>query len=429
MNISKNFSAALDCMRWVAALEVVAFHLRRLMFSFDPNTTPAWKMFFLLTSYGHEAVIVFFVLSGFLVGGSVMDDLRLDRFSWRVYLAKRIARLYPVVLLGLLAGLGVDTLGVHYFNHYQIGDHHAGVYSILPEEMGSINTVVASNLGFPVVLANLLMLQTIVRPPLGSNGPLWSLCNEFWYYMLFPLAASLVFRRRLGFASRLVCGVLFAAIGCMVGREVFIYFLIWLLGVGAALLARPVPKGKLSRILTVLSPLGVVAALAFCKYDDIIYGGGFGPDFILAVSISMAIYSFQASEAVIVGPPRAHRFLADFSYSLYIFHFPLLLLAMAILSDRTRFHFVAEPSGSGLAVFFALVLIAMFVAYCVSQITERRTAIVRDFLLRVTASRAHCEKKATTPLQPEIVGEGIEHRIAPRNVPLGATALRSSIKA
>jgi len=35
--------------------------------------------------------------------------------------------------------------------------------------------------------ANVFFLQTITVPVYGSNSPLWSLANEFWYYLLFPL--------------------------------------------------------------------------------------------------------------------------------------------------------------------------------------------------------------------------------------------------
>ena len=39
---------------------------------------------------------------------------------------------------------------------------------------------------------NLVFLQTILVPTYGTNALLWSLANEFWYYMLFPLLAVLI---------------------------------------------------------------------------------------------------------------------------------------------------------------------------------------------------------------------------------------------
>ena len=40
-------------------------------------------------------------------------------------------------------------------------------------------------------LGSMAFLQTIYIPTFGSNGPMWSLSNEFWYYIVFPLVAWL----------------------------------------------------------------------------------------------------------------------------------------------------------------------------------------------------------------------------------------------
>src|ERR1035441_502485 len=39
----------------------------------------------------------------------------------------------------------------------------------------------------PAFFGNLFFLQSVVSPVFGSNGPLWSLSYEFWYYILFPV--------------------------------------------------------------------------------------------------------------------------------------------------------------------------------------------------------------------------------------------------
>ncbi len=45
----------------------------------------------------------------------------------------------------------------------------------------------------PVLLCNAAFLQTAACPQFAANGALWSLFNEFWYYMLFPpLALALL---------------------------------------------------------------------------------------------------------------------------------------------------------------------------------------------------------------------------------------------
>jgi hypothetical protein len=62
----------LDCLRGLAALLVVVEHLRAFLFvPFPQVVSPGviTKAFYLVTGLGHQAVMIFFVLSGFLVGG------------------------------------------------------------------------------------------------------------------------------------------------------------------------------------------------------------------------------------------------------------------------------------------------------------------------------------------------------------------------
>jgi hypothetical protein len=64
----------LDLARWLAALLVEGGHLRSFVFvdaNSAGNVSVLWKPFYYLTGLGHEAVMVFFVLSGFLIGKHV----------------------------------------------------------------------------------------------------------------------------------------------------------------------------------------------------------------------------------------------------------------------------------------------------------------------------------------------------------------------
>jgi peptidoglycan/LPS O-acetylase OafA/YrhL len=378
MRISKGLSVLLDCFRWTAALEVTVFHLRRFMFIPRANANLAWKIFFLLTSYGHEAVIVFFVLSGFLVGGSVIDEMAAQKFNWRVYMAKRIARIYPVFLLGLAVGFSLDYTGLHNFDK-------SGLYSTAhPLRIGSINESVSSSLHAPVVVGNCLMLQTIFVPTLGSNGPLWSLSYEFWYYVLFPAAALALGGVYLSRNARLACGVLAAVICAFVGDGILLYFVVWLSGV-AAFVAPPPSSARLRRLLPWFACALILILLIFSKLMAIFVFGGIVADAPLGVGMALLVYSLKGVERINIGSPRVHRFLADFSYSQYIFHFPLCFFALAVVYQFYGTGFFGEPTVGRLWLFFALILFSMAFAYAVSLITERRTAQFRDLLLRVSS--------------------------------------------
>ena len=189
VKISPAQSDFLNWSRWVAAWLVVAEHARSLIFlDYGELQSPGvWaKGFYFLTGFGHEAVMVFFVISGYLVGGKVWSLYREGRFGWRRYLADRLSRLYAVLFVALLLGAAMDWTGYLFFNKY-------GLYNQGYE--GSIAVLGAApieRMGWRDFLVNAFFLQTIVGPTFGSNGPLWSLAYEWWYYVLFPLALAAV---------------------------------------------------------------------------------------------------------------------------------------------------------------------------------------------------------------------------------------------
>jgi peptidoglycan/LPS O-acetylase OafA/YrhL len=67
----------------------------------------------------------------------------------------------------------------------------------------------AEHLGFSTFVGNLLQLQTIVVSSLGSNGPLWSLANEWWYYVLFGFC--MIVYRPGGMLTRFITGSVIVA--------------------------------------------------------------------------------------------------------------------------------------------------------------------------------------------------------------------------
>lgn len=172
---------ALDLIRGCAALLVCTNHLRAASLeSYQglSSTTVLQKLFYLLTSLGHQSVIVFFVLSGYFVGGSLLS--RGDAFSWRDYVSARLTRLWVVLLPALLLTLASDLV-LRQVAPGVLSGAYATIWNMGPQPGGEYS------LGVEVFFGNLLFLQKIFTPVFGSNDPLWSLAYEFWYYMLFPL--------------------------------------------------------------------------------------------------------------------------------------------------------------------------------------------------------------------------------------------------
>jgi len=90
----------LDLLRGVAALAVLLGHLHDCFFeSFRKSGShnPFAAGLILLSSFSHEAVIIFFVLSGYLIGTSVLKGAVGQRRSWNSYLIRRATGLYVVL--------------------------------------------------------------------------------------------------------------------------------------------------------------------------------------------------------------------------------------------------------------------------------------------------------------------------------------------
>ena len=104
---------SLDITRGIAALLVFLSHARGYLF-IDYNQIPVnevnvfIKIFYFITGLGHESVMIFFVLSGFLVAGSVQRSFNNNIFSWGYYLVNRLSRLWIVFIPSLLLTLFWD---------------------------------------------------------------------------------------------------------------------------------------------------------------------------------------------------------------------------------------------------------------------------------------------------------------------------------
>jgi peptidoglycan/LPS O-acetylase OafA/YrhL len=116
VNIQRlHVSDHLGLIRGLAAVAVLIYYVRYLFF-FDYHNiiTPNWFsfLFYSLSLFGHDAVMVFFVLSGCFISASVCRDQEAVRWSWKRYLVNRFARLYLVLLPALLLTVFWDCFGL-----------------------------------------------------------------------------------------------------------------------------------------------------------------------------------------------------------------------------------------------------------------------------------------------------------------------------
>jgi peptidoglycan/LPS O-acetylase OafA/YrhL len=174
--------------------------------------------------------MVFFVLSGYLVGGSVSRIFAANLWSWTHYVTKRLVRLWIVLIPAIFIGILIDSIGNYFFD--QAGSIYSapnGQEYVKPEFFGQ---------EVYVILRNIFFLQSISNPTAGTNIALWSLSNEFRYYLAFPL----ILLTFVGTIGRISCAVAAAGIFVLIGVHASYLFLNWVLGAVISLAPRHIPQ-------------------------------------------------------------------------------------------------------------------------------------------------------------------------------------------
>jgi peptidoglycan/LPS O-acetylase OafA/YrhL len=361
----------LDLIRGVSALAVLIYHLRGLFFvdyPFLANKSLLSTGLYAVTGYGHQAVMIFFVLSGYFIGTSVMESVCSQQWSWRTYLVSRIARLQLVLFPALVLGAIWDRIGMRIPQAAPL--YYGGLYKFYLPSVALRSTVLA-------FLGNFFFLQSIVSPVFGSNGPLWSLSYEFWYYIVFP-ALILATAAWVGTRKRLLYSGLGLFLLWFIGLQLGFYFLIWLIGAFVGRLPRPARFKSAIPAVPWLGGLIFVGALSWTRTHRL--SADLLSDYILAFCFALWLYTLllgsreDASSAYVYGAKK----LAGFSYTLYLIHFPALLLLRGLLNPRGNW----QPDPSHLAYAFGIGMLILSYAYWVAAFTEARTGRVRSRLLR-----------------------------------------------
>lgn len=147
---------SLEALRAFASIYVFFHHTLYRFELLEPNTF-LWRLF----SFGQEAVMIFFLLSGYVIAISLYKN----DYSFKTYFRHRFIRIYPIVFVSFI---------VSYVSYCWL----------LGNEFPSSS----------VIVVNLFMLQdkpefTIgaFAEPIFDNQPLWSLSYEWWFYMVFFL--------------------------------------------------------------------------------------------------------------------------------------------------------------------------------------------------------------------------------------------------
>ncbi len=389
--LQSNASVHLDALRGAAALVVFLGHGRPLFLSsrmIARSTPPVGAAVSPIgtlprTTLGHEAVVIFFVLSGYFVGGSVIRGVRRGTFAWTRYLLDRLSRLWVVLIPALLLGLALDRGGMHLW-----GALAGSLYTSPPGSL--VFPGLAARLGPLTLLGNIFFLQFSGIEPFGTNVALWSLACEFWYYLFFPLMLTALLTTR-SLTSRLTSVLLFALLLVVCGKGVAIYFPLWLAGCLVAVLPTKLPRWQQRPAVAILSVL-LLATCACCLKFAV---PSYVADLAIACIFSVLLWIILQNPRTTLSPIYAFlaKSMAKMSYTLYAVHVPLLVFFCALLSP------VWHPqrlSTSLLKEVAAVYLVTFLVATLMYLLFERNTSVLRGWL-RTTFEVPGTESSAVAP--------------------------------
>lgn len=347
--ITRPLSICLDLVRFAAALVVLVCHAAqaKLYSGWFPDIPLAQ----------HYAVVVFFVLSGLVIAASAQQRPS----TLTQYAIARAARILPVSLSALAFA--------------------TAAFVIVTALGGSaMHTDTYGDLSLRGTLLPLLFLS---ESSWGAgpvwNPPYWSLCYEVWYYALFGAAVYL--RGGLRIALLIVFALL-------AGPRILLLLPIWLVGVVLALSPPARRTGPLAGLLLLAAGLAgawfhtavvlpgwhLMQALTAPFELQLSYSRFALSDLLLAGAVATAFAGLRPLTtrwpAAWLALERPARLLAGFSFTLYLFHWPLLLLAKT----------VGLVAGHSKPAFAVGILAMIGVSYAISLVTERQRDRARRWL-------------------------------------------------
>lgn len=347
----------IDLIRFLAAFLVMAGHFRGAFFEEysvlpESQQNPLVFIFYFVTRLGYEAVVVFFVLSGFLVGGKAMERIRTNSFKAKDYAIDRFARIMLPLISALLFYLPICL----WFN-------------------GSINVIswIGCLFGMQGVITGI------------PFGPLWSLSYEIWFYvMMFGIAVLFISKTPKKVA--LAITVLILSMAIFVKLEVY-YLWIWFIGAIVYFVKTYDWKHRKLFAITCLALIGIlIVSLQLMsgtrainvnvdmdfdiirKIVSIIFG------IVVALFIKVII-DFVPKSKFSLSINRLGTKLAAFSYTLYLTHFPVMRLIEKLGAPKCE-----SISFVSVSLYVLWMAIAIIVAYILYWFFERNTPKLKKYL-------------------------------------------------
>lgn len=347
----------LDLLRFIAAFAVMACHFRGAFFEEYSNLptsehNPLTFSFYFITRLGFEAVLVFFVLSGFLVGGKAITRIADGTFKVRDYAIDRFVRIMLPLVSSLLFYLPICI----FFD---------------------IPIVVTDWLG------SLFSLQGILTQ--SAFATLWSLSYEVWFYILmFSIGIVWTYNKKsitIGIVLLILCMLVFCKLKVS-------YLFVWLFGaiVFSKLKFADTSKNRILSIGAFIVSMFLIVLLQISSgsryLESTLVSNSeiFRDILIILFGLTFSIFVRIIIEIIphkrwVIKLNMIGTKLAAFSYTLYLTHAPVLRLLEHLGAPKST-----SVNAVSLVLYVCWLAIGMIVAYVLYYIFEKNTPLVKRFL-------------------------------------------------
>jgi peptidoglycan/LPS O-acetylase OafA/YrhL len=299
----------LDALRGIAALTVLMYHYLLILPGFDANTSVY------VLGAGYEAVLFFFVLSGFVLS---LKFFAYKQVTYKSFVIKRFLRIY-VPYYGILAlALTLYTL----LSRQEI-----------PELSSWFNSIWVKPVTFKSVINHLVLIRPFGY---GQYIPvLWSLAVEMRMSLIFPLL--MIGIKKYDWKISLLVGIGLAAMF----YENLAYGWMFILG---ALLAkhRKMFSGWMKKIPTWLKTILLIVSwlLYTVRYWAVGESSSLTNDVLICVGIALVIILALTTRLSGYLRWKPLLFLGKISYSLYLSHAVVLMAVVYMLYPRVPMYVI-----------------------------------------------------------------------------------------